>query len=170
MQMSAAMLERLVDDRARVELGVLEQRARGRLRVRAARADREQLVLGLDHVAGARDQERLLLVGDDQERLEPAQHPIRAPILRELDCGARAGCRACRACLEVLEQRERVGGAACEARDHLAVMQASHLARVAFHHLVAERDLAVAAERDVAVAANAHDRRAVKVSWSWRLT
>src|SRR5262252_6919947 len=43
--------------------------ARGGLRVRAAGADREQLVLGLDHVAGSGDQERLRLVRDDQERL-----------------------------------------------------------------------------------------------------
>ncbi len=70
--------------------------------------------------------------------------------------------------LEVLEQRERVGGAAREAREHLAVVQAPHLARVALHDLVAERDLAVAAERHAAVAAHANDRGAVKVAWSWR--
>src|SRR5690606_39771076 len=59
------------------------------LRVRTARADREQIVLGLDDVARARKQERLLRVGHDQQRLEAAQHAVRAPVLRELDRGAR---------------------------------------------------------------------------------
>src|SRR4029079_2774930 len=77
--------ERLRDDRTCVELRLVEQRARRGLRVRAARTDREQLLLGLDHVAGAGNQERLRLVGDDQERLEPAQYPVGAPVLRELD-------------------------------------------------------------------------------------
>src|SRR6188474_1448187 len=79
--------ERLLDDRTRVELGVLVERLRRRLRVRAAGADREQRVLGLDHVAGARDQQRVLFIGDDQERLEPPEHAIRAPVLGELDRG-----------------------------------------------------------------------------------
>ena len=123
---------------------------RGRLRIRAARADREQLVLGLDHVAGAGDQQRLRRVGDDQQRLEPAQHAVRAPILRELDRSAREIAVLLELALEVLEQRERVGGAACKAGEHLAVMQPPHLAGVALHDLGAERDLPVAAERDAA--------------------
>src|SRR3954462_7615586 len=61
--------ERLRDDRTRVEFRLLEQRARRGLRVCAAGTDREQLVLGLDHVTGAGNQERLRLVRDDQERL-----------------------------------------------------------------------------------------------------
>src|SRR6185503_19282484 len=81
----AGDLERLLDDRTRLELRVLVQRLRGRLRVGSAGAYGQQIVLGLDDVAGARDQQRVLLVGDDQERLEPAQHAIRAPVLRELD-------------------------------------------------------------------------------------
>src|SRR5215471_6971176 len=113
--------KRLLDDRARVELRLFEQRARGGLRVRAAGADREQLVLGLDHVAGSGDQERLRLVRDDQERLEPAQHPVRAPVLRELDRGPREVAVLLELRLEVLEQGERVGRAAREAGEHFAV-------------------------------------------------
>src|SRR5690606_19684185 len=52
--------ERLRHDGTRVELRVLKQRECRGLRVRAARADREQIVLGLDDVARAREQERLL--------------------------------------------------------------------------------------------------------------
>src|SRR5687768_10484206 len=77
--------ERLLDDCARLELRVLVKRERCCLCVPTARAYRKQVVLGLDDVARARDQQGVLFVGDDQERLEPAQHAVRAPILRELD-------------------------------------------------------------------------------------
>ena len=49
-------LHRLLRDRARVELGVLRQRLGRRQRVRAARSDRDDPVVGLDQVAGARQQ------------------------------------------------------------------------------------------------------------------
>src|SRR5436190_7661688 len=154
--------QRFLDDRARAELRLVEQRARRGLRVRAAGADREQLMLGLDHVARARDEQRLALVGDDQERLEPAQHPVRAPVLRELDRGAREVAVLRELGLEILEKRERVRRAAREARDHPAVGEAADLARVALDDLLTQSDLAVAAERDAAVAPDADDRRAVK--------
>src|SRR5688572_14174676 len=154
--------ERLLDDRARVELRVLVERLRCGLRVRAAGADAEKIVLGLDDVAGARDQQRVFLVGDDKERLEPAQHAVRAPILRELDRRAHEITVLRELGLEELEQRERVGGAAREPGDDLAVVEATHLACVALHDLVAERDLPVPAHRDAAVAAHADDRRTVR--------
>src|SRR5258706_862852 len=43
----------LANDGLRVELGIFEERARGRLRVRASRADRDQSQLRLDDVARA---------------------------------------------------------------------------------------------------------------------
>src|SRR5690606_37061468 len=66
--------ERLAHDRLGIELGVLEQRERGRLRVRAAAADRDQAALGLEHVAVAGEDERSVAIGDGEHRLEPAQH------------------------------------------------------------------------------------------------
>ena len=36
---------------------------------------------------------RVLAVGDGQHRLQPAQHPVGAPVLGQLDGGARRGCR-----------------------------------------------------------------------------
>ena len=64
--------------------------------------------------------------------------------------------------LEALEQRERVGGRAGEAGEHLVVVEPADLARRRLDHDVAERDLAVAAERHGAVAAHGKDGRAVK--------
>ena len=102
-------------------------------------------------------------VGDAQQRLEAPQAAVRAPVLGELDRGARQVAVLLQLRLESLEQRERVRRAAREARDHLALVQPAHLARVALHHGVAERDLAVAADGDDAVAAHAEDRRAVRL-------
>ena len=63
-----------------------------------------------------RDDEAVLAVGDDEQRLEPAQHAVAAPVLGQLDRGARqvAGI-ALELLLELLEQRERVGRGAGEA-------------------------------------------------------
>src|SRR5687767_5184402 len=49
--------QRLLDDRARVEVRVLIKRERRGLRVRATGADRNQIALGLDDITGARDQQ-----------------------------------------------------------------------------------------------------------------
>src|ERR1041385_4039117 len=54
----------------------------------AAGADRAGAVVRLDHVAGSRQDERAVGVGDHQHRLESAQRTIGAPLLGELDRGA----------------------------------------------------------------------------------
>ena len=102
-------------------------------------------------------------VGHDQHGLETAQHAIRAPVLRELDRGAHEIAVLRELGLEVLEQRERVGRAAREAREHLAVVQSPHLACVALHHLGAQCDLTVAADGDAAIAAHANDGGGVEL-------
>src|SRR5690606_7779026 len=136
----------------------------------AARSDRDQILLGLDHVPGARDQERVGSVRDAEQRLEPAQHPVGAPVLRELDRAARQVAVLVELLLEQLEQRECIGRAAGESGEHAAVAKATDLAGIAFHDLVAHRDLAVAPDRDAAVTAYTKNRRAVKFahrpSWS----
>ena len=85
MQISAAIAHRLLGDVARVERRCAARARGGGQRVRAARADRDDAVVRLDEVAGARQQERRLRVRDDQHRLETAQHAVGAPVLRELD-------------------------------------------------------------------------------------
>src|SRR5215813_8221467 len=57
-------LERLLDDVARAQLRVLQQRAGRGLRVAAAGADREDAVLGLEHVAVAGDDQRAVAIRD----------------------------------------------------------------------------------------------------------
>jgi hypothetical protein len=94
MQMSPAISSALLDDLGAAELGVLQQRARGGLRVGAARADGDDAVLGLEHVAVAGDDQRMLAVGHRQHGLEPAQHAVGAPVLGQLDA-ARSRCPGC---------------------------------------------------------------------------
>ena len=144
------------------EVGVVEQRARRGLRVRTAAADRDQPVLGLEHVAVAGDDERGFAVGDGEHRFEPAQDAVGAPVLRELDRRAREiALVLLELRLEALEQRERVRRAAGETGEDAVLVEAPHLARARLDDDVAERDLAVAAERDAAC-------RAAPKGWSCR--
>ena len=101
-------------------------------RVGAARADADQAVLGLEHVAGAGQHQGRLGVGHGHHRLEPAQIAVGAPVLGELDAGARQLARmALELGLEPLEQREGIGGAAGEAGEDAAVAEPPDLAGVA---------------------------------------
>src|SRR5207249_4196844 len=63
-------------DRAGVEVGVLDEGARGGEGEVAAGADRAEAVLGLDDVAGAGHDEGRLAVGGDEQRLEAAEEAV----------------------------------------------------------------------------------------------
>ena len=94
------------------------ERAGGGQRVVAAGADGGDVVLGLEHVAGAGDDVEVAAVGDDQHRLEVAQVLVGAPVLGELDRGAlQLAGRGLELLLQPLEQGEGVGGRAGEAAD-----------------------------------------------------
>src|SRR5207302_6908328 len=67
---------------------------------------------------------------------------------------------------ELLEQGERVGRRAGEAREDLPALEGPDLGRVGLHDRVAERDLTVAAHGHVSVAPDAQDRGAVYAHWS----
>src|SRR5471032_3094048 len=102
----------LFDDIARREFGVFGERLRRSLRIRTARTDRANAVFRIEHVAVTRNDERSLRVGGNQHGFQPAQHAVRAPVLRELDGGA------CQIALvlfqlgfEAVEERKRVGRA-----------------------------------------------------------
>jgi hypothetical protein len=122
----------------------------------------DQTVLGLKHVAVAGEDQRHAAVGDRHHRLKPPEIAVGAPVLGELDAGARelAGMLF-ELGFEPLEQGERVGRCAGEARDHRAVAQGAHLARVRFHHRVAERNLPVAGDHHLAALADRKDGGAV---------
>ena len=117
MQMSPAIFSAFSTIARGIQLGVLQQRLRRGLRVRAAGTDRDQAVLGFEHVAVAGDDQRGRLVGDREQRLEPAEAALGAPVLGQLDRGAgEIAAVLLELLLEQLEQRERVGGRAGETR------------------------------------------------------
>src|SRR5208283_3011164 len=141
----------------------VEQGARRGERVIAARADRRdravRVGLGLQHVARAGEHEARLLVSDDHHRFEAAQISVHAPILGELDAGARELTRVLLELrFESFEQREGVGGGAGEARDHLALAEPPDLLGVALHDGLAEADLAIAGDDGFAALLH-HDNR-----------
>ena len=104
------------------------QRLGGGEREGAARADADQPVLGLEHVAGAGEHQRDLAVGHGHHRLQSAQIAVGAPVLGELDAGAGelAGVTL-QLGLQPLQQGEGVGGAAGEAGEDVAAAELAHL-------------------------------------------
>ena len=151
----------LLHDRLGVERPV-EQRTRGGERVVAAGADAGDAGFRLQHVAGAGQHQRHLLVGDDHHGFEPAQIAVGAPVLGELDRGAQqlAGILL-ELALQPLEQGKRVGGGAGKAADHVAFAQAAHLLGIGFDDGLPDRDLAVAANDHGAALADGEDGGAV---------
>src|SRR3546814_6458390 len=103
----AGDLERFGGDGLRVESGVRKQRARGGQRERAAGADRDQTILWFDHVTGAADDQRGVLVGHRQQRLELSEAALGAPVLGQFHRGARELAVLFELGFEQLEQRER---------------------------------------------------------------
>jgi hypothetical protein len=83
--MSAAMIMAASAICRARQLGVAAQGAGRGQGVAAAGADGDHAVVRLDDVAGAGQQVDLVLVGDQQHGLEPAQHPVGAPVLGQLD-------------------------------------------------------------------------------------
>ncbi|MNC99434.1 hypothetical protein D3C83_177250 [compost metagenome] len=65
-------LHRFARDRTAVELGVLHEDPRGGEGVVAAGADGDDVVVGLDDVAGARQQQEEIAVGGEQQGFEAA--------------------------------------------------------------------------------------------------
>src|SRR5688572_29351907 len=147
---------------------MLFQRASGGESEGATGADGEDAVIGLDDITGAREDEAVLLIDDGEQGLEPPKHAVTSPVLGELDGGTRKVFgEALQLLLEALEERERVGGRAREAREHLAALEGSDLQRVRFHYRFADAHLTVAAQGDAAVAAHGEDRGGAD-TWSLR--
>ena len=102
----------------------------------------------------------MLGVGDGEQRLETAENAVAAPVLCQLDGGARKIARvALELLLELLKQRESVGGGAGEARQELSAAQSTHLHRIRLHNGIADGHLAVAAQGDFAIPAYCQNGR-----------
>src|SRR6185295_5092864 len=111
--------------------------------------DRQNSVVRLDHFARAGDDEAMFFVRDGEQRLETPQDAIAAPFLCQLDGGARkVGGKALQLLLELVEERQRVGGRARKPSDHPATAQQTHLLSVRLHDGLAHRDLSVTTKRN----------------------
>src|SRR5436190_799187 len=74
-------LETTAYDLPRLEIGVLDQCARRCESVRSTRSNRENSIVGLDDVAGSRDDKAVLTISDSEQSFETTQNPIAPPIL-----------------------------------------------------------------------------------------
>src|ERR1700722_1396290 len=136
-------IERTLHDFSRRELGCIYQGLGGRLRVAAARADGDEVMLGLDHIARARYDIHAGGVGNAQQGFQAAQAPVAPPVLRQLDRRPGEIAEFLELAFEALEQRESICRAAGESGEHLAAVEPAHLARIALHHALSERYLTV---------------------------
>ena len=153
----------MFDDFGGGKCRVVDECARGRLRVRSPGTDCHDALFGLEHVTRTGHDEGRCAVGHGEHRLETPQDTIRPPVLGELD--SRAGkvpLVLVELRFEAFEQRERIGGRARKPRQHTITVEAAHFARGRLHDDVSKRYLSVAAERDCAVSANGENRGSVK--------
>jgi hypothetical protein len=97
----------------RASSSVSRARARGRReRVRASEPIATIPSSGSDDVAIAGDDERVLPVGDQQQRLKVAHHLVGSPVLRQLDrCPIQLTVELLQLRLEALEEGKGVGTA-----------------------------------------------------------
>ncbi len=143
-------------------LSEIDQRAGGGQRVIAAGADRHHAGFRFQHVAGAGQDQRHLLVGDDHHRLQAPQIAVGAPVLGEFDRGAGQLSRILlELAFQPLEQREGVRGGAGETADHVALAEFSDLFGVGFDDGLADRDLPVASDHHLAALADRQNSGAV---------
>ena len=161
MQMSPA-ISMALSAIARASSSVLPASAWPRHGIRAARPDPDDPIVGLDQIAGARQQERGRLIENDEHRLQPAKNPIAPPVLRELDGGAlQIAPILLQFRLEPGEEREGVGCRACEPCEDARRCRAVDLAGTAADDSLAEVKWPSPQYRAVAVA----DRKMV-VMWN----
>src|SRR3954451_16996868 len=143
--------------------GVPEQGSRGGQRVVGSGADGEHglLLVRLHQLADAGDEEALLLVGDDDHRLQLPQRPVGPPVLGQLDDRPlEIAVEFLELLLQAADERQRVRPAAGEAHQHLgALADAPDLARAALDDgALIHRNLPVARHAHLAVAAHEQDR------------
>ncbi len=145
MQICGGNQHGLFGNGARVETGVPRERLCRRHRIRASRSDRHDPIVGLDEIAVPRQEIGCVRVHDDQHRFEPPEHPIGAPVLRELDRGSlEVTAILFELGFEARKERKRIGGRSGKPRENPVVVEAANLPRALFDDGVAEGDLPVA--------------------------
>src|SRR3984957_16156885 len=153
-------IERAFDDVARGHLSLHEGQRRG-LREASPGADGNQIMLRFDHVAIPRYDVGAFRIRDAQQRFEPAQASVGAPVLGQFDGGTGQIAVFLELCLEALEQRESIGGAARKAGKHFTAVQAAYLAGIALHDALPQGHLSVAADGHLPMAPHGQNRGSV---------
>ena len=124
--------------------------------------DRHRYSFRLQHVAGAGEHQRDLLVGDDHHRLQPAQIAVGPPVLGEFDgCSGQLPRILLELAFQPLEQGKGVGSGSGKAADHVALADFTDLFGICLDDRLADRDLAVAADHHLAALADRQNRGAV---------
>ena len=142
MSMPAAISSavRTIPTASRLRVG--DQRPGGGHGVGAARADADDPVRGLDHVAVAADQQRILRVRDGQQGFQPPQGPVRAPFLGQFGGRPRHVRRiVLQFGFETLQQGEGIGRTAGKTAQDAAIGQPADLDRVGLDHGGAQASL-----------------------------
>src|SRR5271166_3078837 len=138
------------------QVRVFAERGRGCRSVRATAADGRNTRVRLDDVSLSTYQERLLLIGDQQERLERAQHFVGAPVLGQLDRSTtEVAMILLQLGLETRKQRERVGGGAGKPRQNFVLIKPPNLTGGVLDDAFPKRDLAVSSHHHFPIPANA---------------
>lgn len=137
---------------------MLDQRgSRGRC-VRTSAADRSNRAVGLDHIALATEQERSILIRDQQEGFELPEHFVGAPVFRKLDCrSSEISVKLIELRLKASEERKGVRGRTGEACKDLVVIQTPNLTRAMLDDPLTERDLTIAGHYNFAIATDAEN-------------
>lgn len=154
-------LHAVADDGFGIEFGMFEQGAGRGAREVATRTDGNDALLRFDHVTVSRDHQRGLGIGNREQGLEPSEHAIGTPLLGKLHRSTNELAAVfLEPGFETLEQREGVGSAAGEPRQHTPLMQAAHLPCIALHDDIAHRNLSVSTDHDAVSATHGADGRA----------
>src|ERR1700712_2537567 len=154
-------IERAAHDGLGVLVGV-DQGARGRQGVIAAGPDRHHAGFRLQNVAGAGEDQRHVLVGDDHHRLQAPQVTVGAPVLGQFDRGAGQLSRILlELAFQPLEQGKGVGRGAGKTADDISLAELADLFGVGFDDGLADRNLPVAADHHLAALADRQNRGAV---------
>src|SRR6266436_9449006 len=125
----------------------LDKRPRCRKGIITAGADPHDSILGLKHVAGARQHERDLSVCHQHHGFKAAEIAICPPVLGKLYGRPHELTRILlELAFQALEKREGIGSRAGESADHVALGEPADLPGVGLDDRLADGDLTVAAD------------------------
>src|SRR5687768_2244060 len=143
-----------LDDLHRCEVGVLKERTRGGMCVRAAAANGSQSKLRLDHISSSGNDEGDARVGHYQHGFQPAQDAVGTPVFRQLHCGTHeVALMFLQLAFKSLEQGEGIGRATSKPGKDLVMIKSPHFSGACLRYHCTQRDLAISAKRDLSAAA-----------------